>query len=231
MINNFCNLLNSFGFDIVPVENRTRKSLRENIASNKTIRGAFSKLSDDDKKSVVDSLNSTQKLFRDIFGFSDFKEWTVDDLDGSYVNVTTSGDAEPEKKESKCDEKECACKDKKEEKQNIKTSLADMLRSEIDRGTRDDELSAAICEKVVEKLNDKKNHPYKLHPAVGDVPAMASVDVRLLQDKPSELVNNSHVCHLVRERLINEVGCKDVYITDPEPNVMNGVNIRIEMVL
>ena len=87
---NLYNLLNSIGFEIEPVEKESKKSLRENIMNNKTIRGAFSKLSDEEKKSVVDSLNSTQKLFNDIFGFRTLREWTVDDLDGSYVNVTTS---------------------------------------------------------------------------------------------------------------------------------------------
>ena len=237
---NLYNLLNSIGFVVEPVEKENKKSLRENIMNNKTIRGAFSKLSDDEKQSVVDSLNSTQKLFNDIFGFKTMREWTVDDLDGSYVNVTTTG--EPEKKS---EEKKCECKDKctcsgadARKKESVVPehgygTLADALRSEIDRGTKDEELSDAICEKVVEKLNDKKNHPYKLHPAVGDVPAMATVDVRLLQegDDAETVTKNSHICMLVRNALLKKVGCREVYIVNPSPNILNNDTIRIELVL
>ena len=236
---NLYNLLNSIGFKIEPVEKESKKSLRENIMNNKTIRGAFSKLSDDEKKSVVDSLNSTQKLFNDIFGFKTMREWTVDDLDGSYVNVTTSGNQEKEdkKEENKCEcEGKCTCgADAKKKDAPVQGygTLADALRSEIDRGTKDDELAEAICENVVEKLNDKKNHPYKLHPAVGDVPAMATVDVRLLQegDDAASVIQNSHICSLVRNTLIKKVGCRDVFVVNPSPNILNNTTIRIELVL
>ena len=59
---NFNNLLKEFGFELN--ENKFNKFLensgiRNNIMKSDTIKGAFSKLSDEDKQSVIDSLNQT----------------------------------------------------------------------------------------------------------------------------------------------------------------------------
>ena len=237
MINNFCDLLNAIGFDVEPKEIEKKfdgNKVRNGIRSSKTITGAFNRLSDDEKKTVVDSLNTTQKMFDSIFGIKS-SPWTSKDLDGSYVSVQTSGSEpvkEPVKKEDKC-ECEKKCEEKKEEckcqtkSQQKNVSIADALKSEIARGTHDDELAEAIVEKVIEKLTDKKKHEYELHPGTDENPPTVVTTVRLLNDRVNDVLSNTSLLNIAKLSLIQKTGCKDVFFADKEPNVVNSNQIEI----
>ena len=240
MINNFCDLLNAIGFDVEPKEIEKKfdgNKVRNGIRSSKTITGAFNRLTEDEKKTVVDSLNTTQKMFDSIFGIKS-SPWTSKDLDGSYVSVQTSG-TEPEKDkcecEKKCDEKneECKCQEqKKQETQQSKNiSIADALKGEIARGTHDDELAEAIVDKVVEKLTDKKKHDYELHPGTSEVEPTVVTTVRLLNDKVEDVLSNASLLDITRLGIIQKVGCKDVWFTNKEPGCINSNTIMVTLVL
>ena len=90
MFKNF-NLGTSFQkFDLDELSNELSKiNLKDYVNVMPKIKGMFNNLSDEDKKSVVDSFNKVDEMFGNIFGTKTHK-WTVDDFKDSTVSVSGS---------------------------------------------------------------------------------------------------------------------------------------------
>lgn len=118
-------------------EKLSEVKLKDYIKDSETINGMFDKLSEDEKKKVVDSFNKLSETFDDMFGMKSEK-WTMDDFAGknvkcetkkcpglddvTIVSVTEKKET-PQKEETK--KPESKPEPKKEE------SLKDKLKSEI----------------------------------------------------------------------------------------------------
>ena len=211
MINNFCDLLNAIGIEIdsKALEKKLEDNrFRRGIRTNKTIIGAFNRLTDEEKKMVVDTMNSTRSAFDSFFGIKS-EPWTEDELSGSYVTVETSGYEKPENdKECRCskDEKcKCDCQKKPEK------TIAEILKEEISNGTAIDEIANEVIDRVIGNLSDKNAKPYELNPRAGDNPA--NVVTTLYNYTNSELVcTNPNLYEMIRQGIISKTGATDVYL-------------------
>ena len=217
MFKNF-NLGTSFQkFDLDELSNELSKiNLKDYVNVMPKIKGMFNNLSDEDKKSVVDSFNKVDELFGDIFGTKTHK-WTVDDFKDSTVSVSGSCACDGCKGDDcKSDEKvtdkvECDCKNCHCEDEGLEPCIADVLLDELNAQTRDEDVANRVVDYIVEILKDKKRKAYILHPRANGVPAAVEVDIPnffLSKKDISTLI----IPTLIHDKVIEYVGCVDCYL-------------------
>ena len=212
MFKNF-NLGTSFQkFDLDELSNELSKiNLKDYVNVMPKIKGMFNNLSDEDKKSVVDSFNKVDEMFGNIFGTKTHK-WTVDDFKDSSVSVSGScacdGCKDDEKAIDKveCDCKHCHCGD-----DGLEPCIADVLLDELDAQTRDEDVANRVVDYIVDVLKDKKRKAYVLHPRAKGVPAAVEVDI------PNTLLSKKDISipiipTLIHDKVIERVGCVDLYL-------------------
>ena len=217
MFKNF-NLGTSFQkFDLDELSNELSKiNLKDYVNVMPKIKGMFNNLSDEDKKSVVDSFNKVDEMFGNIFGTKTHK-WTVDDFKDSTVSVSGScacdgckaDDYKSDKKvidKDDCDCKHCHCED-----DGLEPCIADVLLDELDAQTRDEDVANRVVDYIVDVLKDKKRKAYVLHPRAKGVPAAVEVDIpnTLLSKKD---ISTLIIPTLIRDKVIERVGCVDLYL-------------------
>ena len=225
---NIINFLNELGFEII--ENKVNNFLekagfRNNIMKSESIKGAFSKLSEKDKQSVIDTLNESQELFDNIFG-THSKKWTVDDLTNAYVNIETPS------VNKDCKSDNCTC-EKKTQKEN--SSVADILRreaaakKEADKKAKTKELTDAVVAKAVEKFSDTKAHNYTVESDSNGNP-IAYTNVLLLTPEGAEIASGGEFRNSVSKAITEHTGARKTtveLVTSPQ----NGKYLRIGLVL
>jgi len=245
---NFNNLLNELGFELN--ENKLNKflensSIRNNIMKSDTIKGAFSKLSDKDKQTVIDSLNQTQQFFDGIFGTKS-KEWTVDDLNGAYVNVQTSGrgqeGSDSEKPTDDCNRNKntCTCgkkydntvKNEPKNENNYVGTVASALRAEVEKQKEAElnELVESVAKKAVEKFSNKKAHNYVVEENLKGV-IEAHTYVKLLQNDAHELSCNQDFVNKLKKALVEKTGAKSAAVYYSDKNESDGNYLKIVIAL
>ena len=212
MFKNF-NLGTSFQkFDLDELSNELSKiNLKDYVNVMPKIKGMFNNLSDEDKKSVVDSFNKVDEMFGNIFGTKTHK-WTVDDFKDSTVSVSGScacDDCKSDEKatdKDKCDCKHCHCED-----DGLEPCIADVLLDELDAQTRDEDVANRVVDYIVDVLKDKKRKAYVLHPRAKGVPAAVEVDIpnTLLSKKD---ISTLIIPTLIHDKVIERVGCVDLYL-------------------
>ena len=217
MFKNF-NLGTSFQkFDLDELSNELSKiNLKDYVNVMPKIKGMFNNLSDEDKKSVVDSFNKVDELFGDIFGTKTHK-WTVDDFKDSAVSVSGScacdgckdDDCKSDEKatdKDKCDCKHCHCED-----EGLEPCIADVLLDELEAQTHDEDVANRVVDYIVDVLKDKKRKAYVLHPRAKGVPAAVEVDIpnTLLSKKD---ISTLIIPTLIHDKVIERVGCVDLYL-------------------
>ena len=212
MFKNF-NLGTSFQkFDLDELSNELSKiNLKDYVNVMPKIKGMFNNLSDEDKKSVVDSFNKVDEMFGNIFGTKTHK-WTVDDFKDSTVSVSGSCSCDDCKSDEKatdkgeCDCKHCHCKD-----DGLEPCIADVLLDELDAQTRDEDVANRVVDYIVDVLKDKKRKAYVLHPRAKGVPAAVEVDIpnTLLSKKD---ISTLIIPTLIHDKVIERVGCIDLYL-------------------
>ena len=227
MFKNF-NLGTSFQkFDLDELSNELSKiNLKDYVNVMPKIKGMFNNLSDEDKKTVVDSFNKVDEMFGNIFGTKTHK-WTVDDFKDSTVSVSGSCACEGCKADDcKSDEKatdkaDCDCKHCEDDDCPIRTEgceddglepcIADVLLDELDAQTRDEDVANRVVDYIVGVLKDKKRKAYVLHPRAKGVPAAVEVDIpnTLLSKKD---VSTLIIPTLIHDKVIERVGCIDLYL-------------------
>ena len=212
MFKNF-NLGTSFQkFDLDELSNELSKiNLKDYVNVMPKIKGMFNNLSDEDKKSVVDSFNKVDEMFGNIFGTKTHK-WTVDDFKDSTVSVSgscscddcTSDEKATDKVE--CDCKHCHCKDG-----GLEPCIADVLLDELEAQTHDEDVANRVVDYIVDVLKDKKRKAYVLHPRAKGVPAAVEVDIpnTLLSKKD---ISTLIIPTLIHDKVIARVGCVDLYL-------------------
>ena len=212
MFKNF-NLGTSFQkFDLDELSNELSKiNLKDYVNVMPKIKGMFNNLSDEDKKSVVDSFNKVDEMFGNIFGTKTHK-WTVDDFKDSTVSVSGScacDDCKNDEKatdKDKCDCKHCHCED-----EGLEPCIADVLLDELDAQTRDEDVANRVVDYIVDVLKDKKRKAYVLHPRAKGVPAAVEVDIpNILLSKKD--ISTLIIPTLIRDKVIERVGCVDLYL-------------------
>ena len=223
---NINNFLNELGFEIN--ENKVNRFLekagiRNNLMRSETVKGAFSKLSDEDKQNVIDTLNETQAFFDNVFG-TQSKKWTVDDLSGAYVNIQ-----KPVNTDAKCKNNNCTCDNKPKNEQNTKNaSVAEILRreaaakKEAEKATKTKELIDAVVAKAVEKFSDTKAHKYTVETDSCGNP-IAYTEVRLLTEDGVELASSGEFKNTVAKAITEHTGAKKTTIevmTSPNNNYL-----------
>ena len=247
---NFNNLLNELGFELN--ENKLNKFLensgiRNNIMKSDTIKGAFSKLSDEDKQSVINSLNQTQDFFDGLFGTKS-KKWTIEDLDGAYVNVQTSGrgndkdDCGCEERKDDCNKNNCTCgngkkydntpKDEPSNQNTYAGSVASALRAEVEKQKQAElnELVDSIVKKAVEKFTNKKAHNYVVEENANGV-VEAHTFVKLLQNDAHELSCNQDFLTKLKKALVEKTGAKSAAVYYSDRNEPDGNYLKIVITL
>ena len=217
MFKNF-NLGTSFQkFDLDELSNELSKiNLKDYVNVMPKIKGMFNNLSDEDKKSVVDSFNKVDEMFGNIFGTKTHK-WTVDDFKDSTVSVSGScacdgckaDDYKSDKKvidKDDCDCKHCHCED-----DGLEPCIADVLLAELDAKTHDEDVANRVVDYIVDVLKDKKRKAYVLHPRAKGVPAAVEVDIpnTLLSKKD---ISTLIIPTLIHDKVIERVGCVDLYL-------------------
>ena len=217
MFKNF-NLGTSFQkFDLDKLSNELSKiNLKDYVNVMPKIKGMFNNLSDEDKKSVVDSFNKVDEMFGNIFGTKTHK-WTVDDFNDSAVSVSgfctcdgCKGD-DYKSDEKVTDRGECDCKHCHCEDEGLEPCIADVLLDELDAQTRDEDVANQVVDYIVDVLKDKKRKAYVLHPRAKDVPAAVEVDIpnTLLSKKD---ISTLIIPTLIHDKVIERVGCVDLYL-------------------
>ena len=217
MFKNF-NLGTSFQkFDLDEFSNELSKvNLKDYVNVMPKIKGMFNNLSDEDKKSVVDSFNKVDEMFGNIFGTKTHK-WTVDDFKDSAVSVNgfcacdgcKGDDCKSDEKvtdRGECDCKHCHCED-----DGLEPCIADVLLDELDAQTRDEDVANRVVDYIVDVLKDKKRKAYVLHPRAKGVPAAVEVDIpnTLLSKKD---ISSLIIPTLIHDKVIERVGCVDLYL-------------------
>ena len=210
MFKNF-NLGTSFQkFDLDELSNELSKiNLKDYVNVMPKIKGMFNNLSDEDKKSVVDSFNKVDEMFGNIFGTKTHK-WTVDDFKDSTVSVSGSCACDGCKGDEKATDKvECDCKHCKDD--GLEPCIADVLLDELDAQTRDEDVANRVVDYIVDVLKDKKRKAYVLHPRAKGVPAAVEVDIpnTLLSKKD---ISTLIIPTLIHDKVIERVGCVDLYL-------------------
>ena len=217
MFKNF-NLGTSFQkFDLDELSNELSKiNLKDYVNVMPKIKGMFNNLSDEDKKSVVDSFNKVDEMFGNIFGTKTHK-WTVDDFKDSTVSVsgscTCDGCNSNNIKDTAETEKiECNCKHCEDvEGDGLEPCIADVLLDELDAQTRDEDVANRVVDYIVDVLKDKKRKAYILHPRTNGVPAAVEVDIPnffLSKEDISTLI----IPTLIHDKVVERVGCVDLYL-------------------
>ena len=212
MFKNF-NLGTSFQkFDLDELSNELSKiNLKDYVNVMPKIKGMFNNLSDEDKKSVVDSFNKVDEMFGNIFGTKTHK-WTVDDFKDSTVSVSGSCACDDCKGDEKATDKgECECKHCHCEDDGLEPCIADVLLDELDAQTRDEDVANRVVDYIVDVLKDKKRKAYVLHPRAKGVPAAVEVDI------PNTLLSRKDISTLIiptliHDKVIERVGCVDLYL-------------------
>ena len=217
MFKNF-NLGTSFQkFDLDEFSNELSKvNLKDYVNVMPKIKGMFNNLSDEDKKSVVDSFNKVDEMFGNIFGTKTHK-WTVDDFKDSTVSVSGScacdgckgDDCKSDEKatdKADCDCKHCHCED-----EGLEPCIADVLLDELDAQTRYEDVANRVVDYIVDVLKDKKRKAYVLHPRAKGVPAAVEVNI------PNTLLSRKDISTLIiptliHDKVIERVGCVDLYL-------------------
>ena len=212
MFKNF-NLGTSFQkFDLDELSNELSKiNLKDYVNVMPKIKGMFNNLSDEDKKSVVDSFNKVDEMFGNIFGTKTHK-WTVDDFKDSTVSVSGSCGCDDCKSDEKATDKgECDCKHCHCEDDGLEPCIADVLLDELDAQTRDEDVANRVVDYIVDVLKDKKRKAYVLHPRAKGVPAAVEVDIpnTLLSKKD---ISTLIIPTLIHDKVIERVGCVDLYL-------------------
>ena len=212
MFKNF-NLGTSFQkFDLDELSNELSKiNLKDYVNVMPKIKGMFNNLSDEDKKSVVDSFNKVDEMFGNIFGTKTHK-WTVDDFKDSTVSVSGSCSCDGCKGDEKATDKdECGCKYCHCEDDGLEPCIADVLLDELDAQTRDEDVANRVVDYIVDVLKDKKRKAYVLHPRAKGVPAAVEVDIpnTLLSKKD---ISTLIIPTLIHDKVIERVGCVDLYL-------------------
>lgn len=212
MFKNF-NLGTSFQkFDLDELSNELSKiNLKDYVNVMPKIKGMFNNLSDEDKKSVVDSFNKVDEMFGNIFGTKTHK-WTVDDFKDSTVSVSGSCACDGCKSDEKATDKdECDCKHCHCEDEGLEPCIADVLLDELDAQTRDEDVANRVVDYIVDVLKDKKRKAYVLHPRAKGVPAAVEVDIpnTLLSKKD---ISTLIIPTLIHDKVIERVGCVDLYL-------------------
>ena len=217
MFKNF-NLGTSFQkFDLDELSNELSKiNLKDYVNVMPKIKGMFNNLSDEDKKSVVDSFNKVDEMFGKIFGTKTHK-WTVDDFKDSTVSVSGScacgcckgDDGKSDEKatdKADCDCKHCHCED-----EGLEPCIADVLLDELEAQTHDEDVANRVVDYIVDVLKDKKRKAYVLHPRAKGVPAAVEVDIpnTLLSKKD---ISTLIIPTLIHDKVIERVGCVDLYL-------------------
>ena len=217
MFKNF-NLGTSFQkFDLDELSNELSKiNLKDYVNVMPKIKGMFNNLSDEDKKSVVDSFNKVDEMFGNIFGTKTHK-WTVDDFKDSTVSVSGSCACDGCKADDcKSDEKatdkvECDCKHCHCEDDSLEPCIADVLLDELNAQTRDEDVANRVVDYIVGVLKDKKRKAYVLHPRAKGVPAAVEVDIpNILLSKKD--ISTLIIPTLIHDKVIEYVGCVDCYL-------------------
>ena len=222
MFKNF-NLGTSFQkFDLDELSNELSKiNLKDYVNVMPKIKGIFNNLSDEDKKSVVDSFNKVDEMFGNIFGTKTHK-WTVDDFKDSTVSVSGSCVCDDCKGvDCKSDEKatdkvECDCKHCEDD--GLEPCIADMLLDELEEQTRDEDVANRGVDYIVEVLKDKKRKAYVLHPRAKGVPAAVEVDIpnTLLSKKD---ISTLIIPTLIHDKVVERVGCVDCYLPSDDDSI------------
>ena len=217
MFKNF-NLGTSFQkFDLDELSNELSKiNLKDYVNVMPKIKGMFNNLSDEDKKSVVDSFNKVDEMFGNIFGTKTHK-WTVDDFKDSTVSVSGScacdgcKDDDCKSDEKATDKDECGCKYCHCEDDGLEPCIADVLLDELDAQTRDEDVANRVVDYIVNVLKDKKRKACVLHPRAKGVPAAVEVDIpnTLLSKKD---ISTLIIPTLIHDKVIERVGCVDLYL-------------------
>ena len=217
MFKNF-NLGTSFQkFDLDELSNELSKiNLKDYVNVMPKIKGMFNNLSDEDKKTVVDSFNKVDEMFGNIFGTKTHK-WTVDDFKDSTVSVSGScacdgckGD-DCKSDEKATDKDECDCKHCHCEDDGLEPCIADVLLDELDAQTRDEDVANRVVDYIVDVLKDKKRKAYVLHPRAKGVPAAVEVDIpNILLSKKD--ISTLIIPTLIHDKVIERVGCVDLYL-------------------
>ena len=212
MFKNF-NLGTSFQkFDLDELSNELSKiNLKDYVNVMPKIKGMFNNLSDEDKKSVVDSFNKVDEMFGNIFGTKTHK-WTVDDFKDSTVSVSDSCACDDCKSDEKATDKvECDCKHCHCEDDGLEPCIADVLLDELDAQTRDEDVANRVVDYIVDVLKDKKRKAYVLHPRAKGVPAAVEVNI------PNTILSRKDISTLIiptliHDKVIERVGCIDLYL-------------------
>ena len=222
MFKNF-NLGTSFQkFDLDELSNELSKiNLKDYVNVMPKIKGMFNNLSDEDKKSVVDSFNKVDEMFGNIFGTKTHK-WTVDDFKDSTVSVSGScacdgckGD-DCKSDEKATDKVECDCKHCKDD--GLEPCIADVLLDELEAQTRDEDVANRVVDYIVDVLKDKKRKAYVLHPRAKGVPAAVEIDIpnTLLSKKD---ISTLIIPTLIHDKVVERVGCVDCYLPSDDDTI------------
>ena len=224
MFKNF-NLGTSFQkFDLDEFSNELSKvNLKDYVNVMPKIKGMFNNLSDEDKKSVVDSFNKVDEMFGKIFGTKTHK-WTVDDFKDSTVSVSGScacdgckdDDCKSDEKatdKDKCDCKHCHCED-----EGLEPCIADVLLDELEAQTHDEDVANRVVDYIVDVLKDKKRKAYVLHPRAKGVPAAVEVNI------PNTILSRKDISTLIiptliHDKVIERVGCVDCYLPSDDDTI------------
>ena len=217
MFKNF-NLGTSFQkFDLDELSNELSKiNLKDYVNVMPKIKGMFNNLSDEDKKSVVDSFNKVDEMFGNIFGTKTHK-WTVDDFKDSTVSVSGScacdgckGD-DCKSDEKATDKDECGCKYCHCEDDGLEPCIADVLLDELEAQTHDEDVANRVVDYIVDVLKDKKRKAYVLHPRAKGVPAAVEVDIPNIFLSKKD-ISTLIIPTLIHDKVIERVGCFDLYL-------------------
>ena len=222
MFKNF-NLGTSFQkFDLDELSNELSKiNLKDYVNVMPKIKGMFNNLSDEDKKSVVDSFNKVDEMFGNIFGTKTHK-WTVDDFKDSTVSVSGSCVCDDCKGvDCKSDEKatdkvECDCKHCEDD--GLEPCIADMLLDELEEQTRDEDVANRVVDYIVEVLKDKKRKAYVLHPRAKGVPAAVEVDIPNIFLSKKD-ISTLIIPTLIHDKVVERVGCVDCYLPSDDDSI------------
>ena len=222
MFKNF-NLGTSFQkFDLDELSNELSKiNLKDYVNVMPKIKGMFNNLSEEDKKSVVDSFNKVDEMFGNIFGTKTHK-WTVDDFKDSTVSVSGSCTCDGCKGDDcKSDEKatdkvECNCKHC--EDGGLEPCIADVLLDELEEQTRDEDVANRVVDYIVEVLKDKKRKAYVLHPRAKGVPAAVEVDIPNIFLSKKD-ISTLIIPTLIHDKVVERVGCVDCYLPSDDDSI------------